>query len=129
MVKWANEIRGPFFVDTLGETPAMVHRATGTILVNRHVWNALDKDCRVFLLFHEAGHIVLKSSDEKLVDAWAHREYLKRGYSITKSIHALTRLLSYNNPEHLERTRNQAERAVAYDYLVNKNSKALNVKF
>lgn len=129
MVKWADKVGKVVFVETLGETPAAVHRATGTILVNRHVWNSLDPDARFFLLLHEAGHIVLKSSDEKLVDAWAHREYLKRGKSITQSILALTRLLSYNNPEHLERTANQWNRAVHHDRHVKNNPKAFNLNY
>lgn len=111
------------FVDTLGSTPAAVHRATGTILFNKHVWDRLSPGQRFFLLLHEAGHIHLKSSDEKLVDAWAHKEYLKRGYSLTESVLALTRLLNFKNPEHMERTRNQFERAWKFDRDVNNNPK------
>lgn len=120
---WAKKINRVIFVRDLGETPAMVGRASGTVYISGPWWNLLPKEQRLFILLHELGHLKLRTSNEKLVDAWAHREYLKRGYSLTQSIYALSRILNFRNPEHLERLENQYNRAYQYDKHVNKNPK------
>jgi hypothetical protein len=122
---WANGVKDIVFVEdgSLGNTPAAVHRASGIIYFNRDVWNKLNPDQRFFLLLHEAAHVWLKSSDEKLVDALAHKLYLEKGKSLKNSFLAITRNLTFNNPEHFKRVKNQFKRAWEFDRIVNKNPK------
>lgn len=121
-LKWAGGITSIRYIPDLGaamppmaHTPAAVNRETGEMLVNLKIWNGLTPDQKYFILLHEAGHLVLRSQDEKKVDEWAFREYQKRGYRLSQSIYALTKVLNFNNPEHLERANLQLQRAQKAD--------------
>lgn len=118
-------IRKVYFVEDLGGTPAKCLRSTGEMWIALKWWRKLPFEHKVFIILHENAHIVLNSSDEKEVDAYAHAQYLRMGYSITKSIEALTKVLSYSTEEHFDRTRAQFARAVIYDVNVNGNKKLL----
>ncbi|MEQ8628104.1 hypothetical protein [Ekhidna sp.] len=125
-MQWADGVKKIVYVPPgrlPSGTPASVSRAKGIIFIDREVWKRLTPDQRFFLLLHEAGHLRLKSRNEKEVDDWAFREYAKRGYRLSQSIYALTRLLNYDNPEHLERTLLQIARAKHYDRTVNGNTR------
>lgn len=114
-----------YFVEDLGGTPAKCLRSTGEMWIALKWWRKLPFEHKVFIILHENAHVVLNSSDEKLVDAYAHKQYLRMGYSITESIKALTKVLSYTTEEHFDRTRAQFARAVVYDVKVNGNKKLL----
>lgn len=101
----------------LGESIAGVDRKTGTMYVNVPMVDKmkLGKDELVFIMLHEMGHMVLQTSDERAVDQWAHREYLRRGYSPKKSVYALTNILRFNKREDFDRSMAQLNRAQLYD--------------
>lgn len=114
-LKWTGGITSIRYVPDLGTTPAAVNRETGEMLINKRIWATLTPDQRFFILLHEAGHMALKSQDEKKVDAWAFKEYEKRGYRLSQSIYALTKVLNFSNPEHFERANLQLARAQKAD--------------
>lgn len=101
----------------LGESIAGVDRKTGTMYVNVPMIDKmkLGKDEIFFIMLHEMGHMVLQTSDEKAVDRWAHKEYLRRGYSPKKSVYALTNILRFNKREDFDRSMAQLNRAQLYD--------------
>jgi hypothetical protein len=95
---------------------AGVDHKTGVMFLNRPMIDMkLTKDQVFFIMLHEMGHLVLGTRDEEAVDEWAHREYLKRGYSLKQSVYALTRILRFNRDEDLRRANAQYRRALAYD--------------
>lgn len=112
-----------YFVEDLGRTPACCLRSTGEMWISLKHWRKMTFEAKVFVILHENAHIVLNSSNEKLVDAYAHNQYMRMGYSLTESIKALTKVLSYTTEEHNERTINQARRACLYDIHINGNKK------
>lgn len=110
------------FVNSLGgRTPACVNRETGIMLIDRKWWNTLPFEHRYFILLHEWAHFVLNTSDEFRADHLAFLVYAKKGYSITQAVYALTRVLSYKNQEHTDRTLAIIDTAKQYDYLRNNN--------
>ena len=116
-------IKKVYFVEDLGKTPARCLRSTGECWVALKWWRTLPFEHKIFILLHENAHIVLNSSDEKLVDAYAHKQYMDMGFSLTESIYALSKVLSFSSGEHTERLQNQMVRATVYDITVNKNKK------
>lgn len=128
---WADGIRKVSFQRLPGNTPAMVHRASGHILFDpvKFAWidrnfPAYAKDMKTFIALHEWAHVALKSTDEKAVDNLAFQEYRKDpNRSHRAAVYALAFLLNKNNPEHVDRTRAQFGRAAQNDFSVNKNSK------
>ena len=124
---WAEGITEVKYVtgySKLGKSPAAVDPKSGIIYVNLPIWRNLPKEHRIFVLLHEWAHVKLKSTDELAVDALAHKEYMKLGYSLTQSIHALTKVLSFSGRKGFEqilRANAQLERAKAYDAKHNGN--------
>jgi hypothetical protein len=115
-----------YFVEHIDRTPACCLRSTGEMWIDINKWRTFTYEQKVFIILHENAHIVLNTSDEKAVDKLAHEQYMAMGLSLTKSVHALTRVLSYSTDEHMERTVAQLKRAIVYDVLVNKNKKLEN---
>ena len=113
-----------FLVDDLGNTPARVNRRTGELYINLKKWKDLTPDARFFVLLHEAGHVDQDTRNEILADNYAFYAYARAGKPLSKSIQALTRLLTFNNPQHYDRVKAQIDRAFAYDYHVNGNPAA-----
>lgn len=105
------------------KTPARCNRRTGQIWINDSVWPGIDPAHRVFILLHEYGHIMLNSSDELEVDAFASDLYVKMGYSLTESVKALSRVLTGANPQHIDRVESQLNRVKAIDILHNSKQK------
>lgn len=112
---WARGITDIVEVPDLGSTPAAVDRETGIVYVSEKWKNRLSKDQWMFILLHEMGHLELRSTDEEEVDNWAFNEYANRGYSLNQSVKSLTRILNFNNPEHIRRANLQLARAEAFD--------------
>lgn len=119
-------IKKVYFVEDLGTTPAKCLRSTGECWIALKWWRKLPFEHKVFILLHENAHLALNSSNELLVDEYAHKQYMRMGFSLTESVKALTQVLSYNNEQHLERTKEQAVRAAVYDISKNKNKKLKN---
>jgi len=99
-------------------TPARCNRRTGEILINDSRWSKIEPAHRVFILLHEYAHIALNSSDEFEVDKLAHKIYLERGYPLTESVRALSKVLTGSSESHVQRVQAQLNRA----YDVDKNN-------
>lgn len=104
-----------YYADIDARTPARCNRKTGDIFININRWPHIPPAHRVFILLHEMGHIVLNTSDEVAVDAWAQDQYIKGGYPLTESIKAITRVLPGRSKEQLRRAAAQLDRARAID--------------
>lgn len=112
-------------VDSLGGGIAKVNIATGLITIARDRFYQFDPEIRRFVLLHEIGHYILQSDNEFLVDQWALKEYMRTGGSSRKAVYALTKVLPFSNPEHLQRAKAQLDRVRHYDFHYNGNFKAL----
>lgn len=124
-IKKPKGIKSITYVRNIGSTPARVNRKTGELQINMDVWPKLKPEHKRFVLLHEEGHVVLDTSDELAVDAYAFKKYAAEGYSLTESVKAITRLLNSNNPEHNLRANLQLQRALEYDHFVNKNNRII----
>jgi hypothetical protein len=107
----------------LGGTPAKVNRHTGEMFLSAEDMRELPFEQRLMIMLHEKGHVVLQTTNEFEADAWATKEYLKMGYSLTEGLKTLTRTLSDANPEHAWRMYMQYQRLAKYDREVNHNTK------
>lgn len=116
-------------VDTLGGSPAKINIRTGVMYQSRDVYDKLPKPIQRFIYLHEMGHYVLQSADELEVDRWALRQYIKEGNSPQSAIHALSRVVSFENPEHMVRLKAQLDNARHYDFHFNGNTNALRAQF
>jgi len=116
---WAKGITDIKLVTDLGNTPASVNPKTGVVYINNKMKSRISADEWNFILLHELGHLVLQSSDEKEVDAWAFDQYAKKGGKLSKSVHALTNVLNFASPEHLKRANLQLRRAQLFDETYN----------
>lgn len=126
--RWAKGITDIKLVTDLGNTPASVDRDTGVVYINNKMRSRISADEWHFILLHELGHLILQSSDEKEVDAWAFDQYAKRGGKLSKSVYALTNVLNFTSPEHLERANLQLRRAQLFDKSQNQLSHAKKKK-
>lgn len=115
-------------VADLGNTPAKVNRVTGELFISEKHFSQMDPIHRKFVLFHEQGHCLLKTTSEEAADNYAVDELLKRGYPLSEILKSLTRVLSYNNPEHRGRTLIVFNKLREYDYHVNGNPQVLTKK-
>lgn len=122
MAKW-EKIKGIYELDGLGMTPASSRISTGEIFINPEKFWKLSPDERLFILLHEAGHIILDTKDELKVDAWAHEEYTKLDGSLKHSISA------FEGMDISERQIQQMKRALHYDAHQNGNMDALSQLF
>jgi hypothetical protein len=114
-VRKVNYVRG------IGSTPARIHRRTGELQINLDRFPFLHPAHQHFVLWHEEGHKVLDTSNEKAVDAYASDKYFKAGLPLSESVKALTRVLNPDIPQHRERAALQLQRALEYDRFVNQN--------
>lgn len=110
----------------LGSTPAKAIRKFGIIYINTPIFYKLPKDTQDYIIEHEKAHIVNDSNDEVDADNLAFLNFAgSRPFSLKKSINALCDGLSFDRDEHLLRLYKQIERALIFDYKVNKNKKAI----
>lgn len=116
---WAKGITAIIHDDgtVLGGSIAGVDKYTGEMFLNKPLIDRmqLSKDAIFFIMLHEQKHLELQTDDEEAVDAAAHEEYLKRGYSLKESVFALTRILSFGKPEDIRRANAQLIRAKHFD--------------
>lgn len=129
------EVSESNFPDIKGSIAA-VRRSDGTMYLNMTMISSLkqegiiDKEGHIltFIMLHEAGHVVLDTTDELAVDDWAFWNYVKssgplgcfawgsRGNkSLKKSVYALTRILKFDKAEDFQRAARQLQRALKYD--------------
>lgn len=110
-------------------SPARCNRSTGEIWINDSVWLGIKPAHRLFILLHELGHIHLNTSDELAVDKFASHHYIKMGYSLNESVKSLSRILTGTSPQHIDRVRNQIERATEIDKLNNQTMNILSNQY
>ena len=114
MEKWARGITA-IVEEDLGDSPAAVNRETGVMYVNPAFKGKLDKDQWYFIALHELGHLTRQTRSELEADEWAHKQYLKEGRSLKKSVTALTDLLSFKTEEDFNRAYQQLQRSKKAD--------------
>lgn len=105
-------------------TPARCNRRTGEIYLNLNRWHEIEPAHRVFIILHEIGHIVLNSSDELAVDAWAQKQYIAHGYPLTESVRAITTVLKGCSIEQIER----GKQALDYAKKINEMNRINNIR-
>lgn len=116
--------------DDLGATPAKCFRDTGIVLTNNKSFPFLNKNIQDFIIAHEAGHIVYDTDNEFLADDFAFKWCLSQGMGLKNCVFALTQVLTLpeNNPglkkEQEKRMQVMLNKALEYDYKINKNEKA-----
>lgn len=116
-----------YYVDDLGGSPAMANRKDGIIYFDKNIYPYLPDEHKLFIRLHEIGHISLQTRDENLADEFAFNHYVNMGNSLTESIYALSKILSFAKPGHYIRLLNQYKRALLYDFQNNNNTNALNI--
>jgi|GEM_PF-1148576 len=115
-------------VSNLGNTPARVHRPTGTVFINNNIWNELSLPEQKIILLHEEGHYVLQTKNEKEADYYAFKHYAgTEPYSLKNTLLTLYNNLDINNnPAHLQRFNSLLKIVLWYDFSNYGNKKALN---
>lgn len=109
-------------------SPAFCNRSTGELYINTPFFERLNRNQQFYVLLHELGHIALQTEDENKADAYASEIYLKKGYPLSESVKALSRVLKFNKPGDYQRLENQFLRAANYDLQVNNNQKIKEMK-
>jgi len=117
------------FIKTPAEGIAKSRRRDGLLVINLHWWPKLKEEHKMFVLCHEEGHIAHNTRDEMLADKYASEKYFAAGYSLSESVKAITQLLKTRNPVHTARAWVQFQRALKYDWEVNKNQKAYRTRY
>lgn len=109
-------------------SPAFCNRSTGELYINTPYFERLNRNQQFYVLLHELGHIALQTEDENKADAYASEIYLKKGYPLSESVKALSKVLKFNKQGDYDRLQNQFNRAAIYDLEVNNNQKINKMK-
>ena len=112
--------------ENLGSTPARVNRFTGEIQLNDAYWLNMPEELKPFIVEHEKGHFLTQTRNEFLADAYAFSHVVgKQPKSLKNAVYSLSKVLTFKNPQHLERVIEVVRLAFQYDYQVNGNTEAL----
>jgi len=65
---------------------AKVNRNTGTLYLSSDIWKGLPEDEKQFVLFHEEGHLVLKTADEYQANSYAVGKFAQAGTFTNKEL-------------------------------------------
>lgn len=114
-------------IDSWGESPAKVHRPTGTMYINKDYIGKLTEDQWAFIIAHEAGHVKENTRNEFRADELASQKYFEQKRSPKNSVSALANVLHFKHPSHAERVRKQFVRAAIYDCETNKHHPSCNM--
>lgn len=101
-------------------SPAAVNRRTGRLMLNRDTFDTLPENTKAFIRHHEAGHLVLDTTNELSADAYAFEKMMAEGRSLKDCVHALTSLLTESEGHRL-RALVTLNRAKAHDHIKNGN--------
>lgn len=113
------------FWEDLGNTPARVNRYTGEIQINNRYWRDLPLSRKRFIVEHEKGHFLLDTRNEFEADRYAfNRVAGKFPRSLKESVYSLTRVLTFRNPEHMDRAFAMLKLALEFDAKNNGNQEA-----
>lgn len=109
----------------LGDTPARVNRYTGEIQINQRYFDRMPELRRKFIIEHEKGHFNLDTRSEFEADKYAFRRIAGSApRSLKESVKSISKVLTFRNPEHLDRMTEVIKMALDYDYKNNGNEKA-----
>lgn len=109
----------------LGDTPARVNRYTGEIQINQRYFDRMPELRRKFIIEHEKGHFNLDTRSEFEADKYAFRRIAGSApRSLKESVKSISKVLTFRNPEHLDRMTEVIKMALDYDYKNNGNDKA-----
>jgi len=116
-------------VPDLGNTPARVHRPSGTVFLNSRIWQTLSEPIKKFILLHEEGHYILQTADEKKADQYALNHFAgTEKNSLRKINHAISSQLDIlYNPEHQSRYDAIVLELLLTDYIKFGNEKAYKI--
>ncbi len=109
------------------QSAAFCNRNTGELFINTPIFETFNQYQQKYILFHEAGHILLQTEDEEAADAYASKIYLEKGYPISDSVKALSKALKFNKKQDFDRLDNQFKRAAEFDLKVNNNENIKNM--
>lgn len=102
------------FLDT--NTPARVHRPSGTIFINGAVWNNFNDDEKKIIIEHEIGHYQLQTADELEADNYAlEKNAGKFDQSLRTSVNLLHRALDLSKEQNQIRFLANAKHAIEID--------------
>ena len=112
-------------------TPARYYYKHKTIVINPKPFSKLNRDQKLFVLFHELGHAELQTRNEIEADNYAFNLYAQRGNSLKNSFFSLSKTLNHNNPANVDRIRAGFIRAAKFDQINNNNQKIkqMNIPF
>ncbi len=113
--------------DDLGSTPARVNRFTGEIQINQRYFDNMPQFYQDFVIEHEKGHFLTNTRSEFEADRYAFKKLAgSQPRSLKNSIKSISEVLSFKNPEHMDRLTEMIKMALEYDYKHNNNIKAQN---
>jgi hypothetical protein len=108
--------------DDLGSTPARVNRFTGEIQINNRYFDSMPEFRKKFVIEHEKGHFLTNTRNEKKADRYAFKKLAGTEHrSLKESVYAISKVLSFRNPEHMERLAEVLKMALEYDLKHNNN--------
>lgn len=100
----------------MSDTPAAIDRETGTLFINRRLYEKLTKFQRKFVILHERGHYELNTDIEEEADAFAFDHLVGTEYrSMKQMIETLETILDPNRIGHQARIEALYRRALAWD--------------
>lgn len=113
------------FWPDLGSTPARVNRFTGEIQINNRYFRNMPDFRKKFIIQHEKGHYNLDTRSEFEADDYAFRMLAgSEPNSLKESVKSISQVLSFRNPEHLDRLFEVVKKALAFDFERNGNQRA-----
>ncbi|MBR3797814.1 MAG: hypothetical protein IKK36_02705 [Bacteroidales bacterium] len=107
----------------MGACPAEVDIATGTVSVNRSVWDGYTDIQQRFMLLHEEGHYRLQTDSEEKADEYAIRRMYGTFPQSLKTVVRQIGSIPFISPARLESLYRAALRIDAKE---NRNEKAIN---
>ncbi len=107
----------------MGTCPAEVDMATGTVSVNRSVWDGYTAIQQRFMLLHEEGHYRLQTDSEEKADEYAIRRMYGTFPQSLKTVVRQIGSIPFISPARLESLYRAALRIDAKE---NRNEKAIN---
>lgn len=78
----------------IDNSPARCNRKTKELWLNADLWPTLSENTKDFIIYHEAGHIILQTTNEVAADEYAFQRMVKEGKSMRDCVLALTSLLT-----------------------------------
>lgn len=100
----------------MSDTPAAIDRGTGTLFINRTLYDKLTKFQRKFVILHERGHYELNTDIEEEADAFAFDHLVGTEHrSMKQMIETLETILDPYRLGHRARIEALIRRAIEWD--------------